>query len=251
MNPLRALLLSFMLMLTAGAAEPALTTTRHAIVWDALEKTVAAKPGDGAADFEFKATNTSTHTVTITAARPSCGCTVVELPATPWDLGPGASGVLKATIDFAGKQGFLVKSIAIESSEGVQTLILRVDIPPADETERLRNRELASKNRQAVFRGGCASCHVVPGIEKQGEALFVGVCGVCHISSRRGSMVPDLFTAREHRDAAWWRAWITDGKDGTLMPGFAESHGGPLSSAQIDSLVEFALAELPTEPRKN
>jgi mono/diheme cytochrome c family protein len=237
--------------LFAAAAENAPASDRHPIAWDAVEKTVVAKPGDGAADFAFTANNTSNRAVTITAARPSCGCTVVELPATPWVLAPGASGVLKATVDFAGKDGFLTKSIAIESSEGAQTLFLRVDIPPPDETERLRNRALAGKNRQAIFLGACASCHVVPGIDKRGEALFAGVCGVCHVSSRRASMVPDLFTARDHRDAAWWRAWITDGKDGTLMPGFAEKNGGSLSTEQIDSLVEFALAKLPTEPRKN
>ena len=64
-------------------------------------------------------------------------------------------------------------------------------------------------------------------------------------------MVPDLLVARDQRDAAWWRGWITDGKDGTLMPAFGKTHDGPLTDAQIDSLVEFALSHLPTEARTN
>ena len=34
------------------------------------------------------------------------------------------------------------------------------------------------------------------------------------------------------------------------MPAFAQSQGGPLTDQQIESLIEFALASLPTQPRK-
>jgi hypothetical protein len=64
-------------------------------------------------------------------------------------------------------------------------------------------------------------------------------------------MVPDLLIARERRDSAWWQRWIAEGKEGTLMPAFAQARGGPLTEAQVASLVEFALSHLPTEPRKN
>jgi mono/diheme cytochrome c family protein len=81
--------------------------------------------------------------------------------------------------------------------------------------------------------------------------LFRAACEVCHTASHRASMVPDLLVAREHRDASWWRAWITEGKSGSLMPAFAQKNGGPLTEAQIASLVEFALTHLPTEARGN
>jgi mono/diheme cytochrome c family protein len=77
------------------------------------------------------------------------------------------------------------------------------------------------------------------------------MCGVCHLAGHRASMVPDLLVAREPRDAAWWTKWITEGKEGSLMPAFALQQGGPLSRSQIVSLVDFALANLPTEPPKN
>ena len=64
-------------------------------------------------------------------------------------------------------------------------------------------------------------------------------------------MVPDLKVARAVRDAAFWEKWIGEGKEGSLMPGFARKHGGPLSPEQIASLVEYALTRLPTAPARN
>ena len=52
----------------------------------------------------------------------------------------------------------------------------------------------------------------------------------------------------EKRDAAYWRKWIAEGKEQTLMPAFHEKHGGPLSETQVESLVTFVLKNFPTEP---
>ncbi len=235
---------------SAMAADRPDANRPHPITWDAMEKTVVAKTGDSAAAFVFTAINTSDRPVTISAVRPSCGCTVVELPTIPWVLAPGASGSLPATVDFTGKDGTLTKSLFIETSAGPQTLTLRVKLPPMDENVRQKNQEAARADRQAVFRGGCVQCHVIPALGKTGEDLFRAACLNCHTPTGRASMVPDLFTARTHRDAAWWRTWISDGRDGTLMPAFAKPRG-ILTKAEIDSLVAFALKQLPTEPRTN
>jgi hypothetical protein len=64
-------------------------------------------------------------------------------------------------------------------------------------------------------------------------------------------MVPDLTVAKEKRDAAWWTRWIEEGRAGTLMPGFAKKHGGPLSETQVESLVEYLLENFAAEPKKN
>ena len=245
MKSLRLILVLVCSVLIATAAE------KSALVWDAIEKTIEPRFGDGAAELVFKATNTSDHAVTIEQVRPSCGCTVVDLPATPWMLAPGASGLLRATVDFSGKEGVLTKSLFVTSTEGAQTLLIHVKIPAMDEAMRLRNQRAAQANRQAVFRGDCASCHAAPAAQKTGGELFQAACEICHFPSRRASMVPDLLVARSHRDEGWWRTWIADGREGTLMPGFAEKRGGPLTDAQIDSPVEFALSHLPTEPRTN
>ena len=235
----------------AWAAEKPADAAPHPLVWDAMEKTVTARPGDGAADFVFKATNTSAQPVTITEVQPSCGCTVVDLPRTPWVLAPGASGSLTATVEFNGKDGDLTKSLFVDSSAGMQTLTMHIKIPVPDEAARERNRKLALADRQTVFRGDCAACHAAPAAHKTGEELFQAACLVCHATTHRASMVPDLLVARGQRDAAWWRTWIAEGREGTLMPAFSEKRGGPLTDAQVDSLVEFALSHLPTESRTN
>src|SRR4051812_24247819 len=118
MRWLRQLLFLFAPAACALAAEPVEPRSPDPIVWDKLEKTVVARLGDSAADFQFTATNTSAREVTIISARPSCGCTLVDLPVSPWVLAPGASGVLRATVDFSGKEGLLQKSIAVTSTAG-------------------------------------------------------------------------------------------------------------------------------------
>ena len=50
------------------------------------------------------------------------------------------------------------------------------------------------------------------------------------------------------RDHAYWLNWITYGRPGSLMPAFGEKDGGPLTKEQIDSLVEYLLANFPKGP---
>ncbi len=214
-----------------------------------MEKSLDVKPEDGAANFAFTATNTSDKPVEIAAVTPSCGCTVAEMPRRPWILAPGEKGSFTATVDFRGKTGKFSKSIFVASPPGTQMLHVTVNIPDTPEAARERNRQMASMDRQAVFRGECATCHVTPALGKVGEDLFRAACTICHLASPRATMVPDLLVAREPRDAAFWRKWIEDGKEGSLMPGFAQRNQGPLSEAQITSLIAFALERLPTQPR--
>jgi mono/diheme cytochrome c family protein len=236
----------FFVARVVAAPEPA-----SPLVWDAMEKTLEVKPGDGAADFEFHVTNKSDRPVEIIEVRPSCGCTVAEMPSKPWILAPGANGSFRGTIDFRGKHGKVSKSLFVNSSAGTQVLGIVVNLPEkAPSVSRDMNQALAAHDRQAVFKGDCASCHAAPAQGKKGGELFVAVCGVCHMAEHRASMVPDLMVAREPRDAEFWRKWISEGKEGTLMPAFAKAHDGPLTDEQIASLVEFALKGLPTQPRK-
>jgi cytochrome c553 len=233
----------------ASAGEPAQPS--HALVWDAMEKIHTAKPGEERATFEFTVTNSSDRVVAIGEIQPSCGCTVAELPATPWVLAPKARGSFKATMEFLGRDGTVSKTLTVSSTEGGQTLTVTVKIPEPDPAMRQRNQELAKSDRQAVFRNDCASCHVTPTVGKEGAALFAAACTICHTDEKhRASFVPDLWSVREKRDARYWAKWIGEGKEGTLMPAFAKQHGGPLSDEQIDSLVTFALRHLPTEPEK-
>ena len=243
-------LLLLLLPLRFVAAEPA-AAKPHPLSWDAMSKSVDAKAGEEVATFQFTATNASKDPVEISGIQPSCGCTVAEMPSRPWVLAPGASGSFTAMVDFRGKHGQFMKTIFVYSPAGTQNLTVTVNIPESAMGTRDRNQQVASLNRQAVFQGDCASCHVAPTVGKMGAELFHTACAICHEAEHRASMVPDLMLARERRDAAYWQRWISEGKEGTLMPAFAKRHQGPLTDEQILSLVEYALARLPTEPRTN
>lgn len=101
------------------------------------------------------------------------------------------------------------------------------------------NIQNALADRQAVFKGECATCHVDKGVGKLGAELYAASCGICHEAEHRAAMVPDLKVPRSPRDLAFWQKWITEGKAGTLMPAFAATHGGPLTQEQADSLAAY------------
>jgi mono/diheme cytochrome c family protein len=223
----------------------------HPLVWDAMQKAAAPKFEDGVARFEFHVTNTSSRPVIVRYVQASCGCTTVDAPRMPWTLAPGARGTVKAAVDFLGKEGEIAKDLLIGTVEGTQRLVMVIQVPPMDPGMRERNQALAAANRQAVFKGQCASCHAAPAESRFGSDLFEAVCAICHQSKHRAAMVPDLGLAKEKRDAAWWTRWIAEGRPGTLMPGFAKKEGGPLSDHQIESLVEYLLTTFPAEPKKN
>lgn len=259
LKSLRCLSTAILAALAIGAAEsprgPTIPSVEprvpHALLWDAMEKSVDVPPGVTEVDLEFAVRNQSDGPVAITELLPSCGCTTAALPASPWVLAPGAKGSFRATVDVRGKQGKFSKVIHVNSTAGVQMLGLVINLPEdTDANRRQRNQAASLSNRQGVFQGDCASCHVAPIGDKTGRELFHAACGICHSASPRAAMVPDLLVAREPRDGAYWRRWIAEGRAGTLMPAFARSQGGPLSEAQVESLIAFALQTLPSAPEK-
>lgn len=220
--------------------------------WDAISKTLNVAPGDTEATVVYSVTNVSSSEVTIKAVRPSCGCTVAKLPKSPWVLAPNESGQLEATIDLRGKRGTLNKYLSVDTSVGMKmlTFVVIVPDPPAAAADmRTRNVMTSMADRQAVFKGDCARCHVQPTAGKRGEPLFRTACAICHESLHRATMVPDLAAVKTQKDRDYWRSWITQGKPGTLMPAFAYSEGGVLSQEQIESLVAFLTSDFARQSR--
>ena len=234
-----------------GSRMTASVNAAHPLVWDSMEKSAEAEPGNPVAEFTFSVTNKAAAATEITEIRASCGCTVLKVPSTPWVLPAGTSGSFTAQVDFRGKSGKCSKTVFVNSPAGMQMLRVTINIPETPESARERNRQMASVDRQAVFRGECASCHATPTEGKEGEALFQKACAICHSASPRASMVPELFTGSGSHDVAYWRKWISEGREGSLMPAFAQKNDGPLTDAQIASLIEFALNRRPTQPGKN
>lgn len=217
--------------------------------WDATEKEILAKPEDLDLTYSFTLTNVSQTNVTINWVRPSCGCTVAKLPSTPWKLQPGEGGHIDFNLDIRGKSGTLAKYVSIDTSHGQKLLLLKAVIPqravnPAMDS-RMKNMQLAMTDRQVVFRGDCASCHATPTVGKKGEELYTAACAICHDAPHRASMVPDLRALKKATGPDYWAFWIANGKPGTLMPGFAKAHGGPLDEEQIRSLADFMFERFP------
>jgi mono/diheme cytochrome c family protein len=241
--------------------------TPGALVWDADQKETTLPAGQLNASFTFHFTNVSSSEAIINSVRTSCGCTTAKLPPMPWRLPPGTNASFEVNLNVAGKFGTVMKSVTVDSTAGVKTLLVKAEVPNPQaqpvamapsgishpnamesDAERLRNQQMALADRQAVFKGDCAVCHVRPGDGKLGQALFDGVCGVCHEAEHRASMVPDLKSLPHATDADHWRAWISFGRVGSLMPSFAQSQGGPLTDQQIESLVDYLVKSHPSKP---
>ena len=224
-----------------------------ALAWDSVLKEYQAKAGETEAKFSFALTNVSATNVTIQSVHTSCGCTAAKLPQQPWLLAPGDHGEIGVTVDLRGKFGTITKTATISSSVGQIPLTVRIMIPPADPTarnnmgDRTRNLQVAAADRQAVFRGDCATCHVTPTLGKTGHALFDAACGICHEGQNRASMVPDLRALNKPTDHAYWLQWISAGREGSLMPAFALNKHGILTEDQIKSLADYLDGEFRLE----
>ena len=221
--------------------------------WDGLIKATNATSNQGFARFTFTFTNISADNVTILGVYPSCGCTTAELPPAPWTLSSGQQGRLKLSVNLQGMVGTVFKSVTFITDKGRKDLLQRINIlppvsPQMTQTDRARNLTVALADRQAVFRGNCASCHAKDVEGKYGQPLFDAVCAICHEAVPRASMVSDLHNLKEPTtNLEFWRNWIASGKVGTLMPAFAKSQGGPLDEAQIASLAAYLNSTIPSD----
>jgi mono/diheme cytochrome c family protein len=156
-------------------------------------------------------------------------------------------------MNLAGKFGTVFKTITVNSDKGWKMLTIKTTIQPPVATamtgaDRDRNTLLAKADRQAVFKGDCAHCHVEPVIGKMGKDLFTAACGICHEAEHRATMVPDLHALAHETNAEFWKTWTAHGKVGSLMPAFAQNDGGPLSDQQIASLVDYLVKAIPSRP---
>lgn len=240
-------------------AAPAIPA-KPAIAWDSESKEYSARPNETNAHFTFFLTNISPAGVVVNGVQTSCGCTVAQLPSQPWNIAPGAGGPIQVNVDLRGKSGTIVKTVTVNSSDGMKPLTVRVNIPqPTGATptnpaftvgDRAGNQQMALADRQAVFKGDCARCHVEPARGKLGKELYVTACGICHDAEHRATMVADLQAPKTPRDINYWQQWVAFGKPGTLMPAFASENGGPLTKEQVNSLVVYLNETFPKAPKQ-
>jgi mono/diheme cytochrome c family protein len=221
------------------------------LVFDSNLKEYVAKPGDTIAEFEFAITNVGPTAITINSVHASCGCTMPKLPPMPWVLVPGTNGSFQATVDMRGKAGTFQKTITLDTTDGLKMVSVKCVLPnngaaiPGVDA-RTRNMQLASADRQIVFRNDCAACHSTPAAGKKGEALYTAACAICHEAEHRAALVTDLHALKQVPTEAYWDAWIRNGKIGTMMPAFHKDQGGPLDDEQIASLVSYLMTDFKT-----
>lgn len=221
------------------------------LAWDAEMKEATVAHTQAVAELVFYFTNVSPSEVSINNVGTSCGCTVPRLPTLPWKIPAGTSAVLPVAMSVAGKSGMVFKTLTINTDKGWKMLSVKTTIkPPPPQMSpggREQNQLLAKADRQAVFKGDCASCHVEKAIGKMGKDLFEAACSICHEAEHRATMVPDLHALKTETNAEYWKAWVEFGKEGSLMPAFAQKHGGPLSDQQIASLVDYLVKAIPSK----
>lgn len=240
-----------------AASQP--TLPPHAIAWDAESKEKDAKAGEISIPFTFWLTNVSTSEVLINSVRTSCGCTVARLPAQPWHIPPGEGGPIEVTVNIQGKSGKIVKSVTIDSNAGAKNLLVTVNTPApqavaaaapnpaALQMDRLRNMMISKSNRQATLQGSCAACHASPAVGKLGRELYATACSICHNAEHRATDVPDLQALNKPADAPYWKQFITEGKQNSMMPAFAREQGGFLTPEQVASLVAYLVGDFRME----
>lgn len=250
---LRGRSLALLLCAVLWPPAPSLAQTTSALAFDATFREVGATPGVMKYPFAFWATNISTSPLVITQVLSSCGCAIASHPTLPWRLAPGESGRIDALVDITNRQMVSIQTLTVHATAGSQVLTLRVNIPPPPQLApaaeiRLRNRARAAADRKAVFRNDCARCHLDPAFGRTGRALYASVCALCHEAGTRAPMVPDLRAVNPANDLERWRGFIKFSKSRSLMPAFAQSEGGPLTDAQVDSLAAFLSRDLRQEP---
>ena len=222
------------------------------LIWDSLLKSTEAAADQAEAHFDFNFTNVSPGKVVIVSVHPSCGCTTAQLPPMPWLVEAGTSGQIGITVDLKGKSGTLFKTVNVATEKGFLTLSVRITIlppvvPVMTDADRARGLAAAKVDRQAVFQGDCAACHVKPGVGKYGKALYDVSCGICHEAEHRATMVKDLHDIKTPTNEDFWRTWIMHGKPGSLMPAFSTAEGGPLNDVQIASLAAYLNTAIPSK----
>jgi mono/diheme cytochrome c family protein len=215
-----------------------------ALRWDKTEQRQSIRQRRDPAFFEFTMTNVSDEPVLIENIILSCGCTTVEGKEFPYTVPPKASETIKIRMTMVGRSGSLTKSVLVKSGEITWMLLVTTEILNAEGKvvdTRAKNLEIAKADRQAVFKGDCASCHAAYAKDQHGYALYLGACAICHDAKHRASMVPDLkkVDSSMKTDPDYWRGHIRDGKANTLMPAFAIKNEGILTEKQVESLVKY------------
>ncbi len=199
---------------------------------------------DGKVSFDWTFANDGDAPLEIVGTRPACGCTAAVQDGKP--VPPGGRGTLRVTFDPAGLHGSVRKSLAVSSNDPENPrvlLTLRADVIPIE--RKRKPGEHPPTAGRSLLVGECAACHASPASGREGRDLFASVCGMCHgadgAGGPHGPSLRDPQYLASHDDKTLTTA-ISYGTANPSMPGFLDVMGGPLSQAQVDSIVRWLRA---------
>lgn len=196
-------------------------------------------PTDSKAEHTFYVYNTGGKKLLIDRVDTTCGCTVAEISKK--QVSPGEFTRIKVTLDTSIKLGKVKKKITVISNDPKQPalkLFLTGNVLP----QMKGHERIAVKDPLVLFKGECATCHVMKGKGKSGKALFQADCAMCHGLNAQGGVAPSLLEKDYSEGPALThiRTVIENGAShNPEMPPFAQAKGGPLNPEEIDSLVVF------------
>lgn len=192
----------------------------------------------------YRLTNNGNEPLRIYDLIPSCGCTTAHIDKNV--INPGEQAVVSVVMDTHGKTGRIQKEILVRSNAvnapGFK-LILKVKVQNHPAPGQIMN-----DNQGNIFTGNCRSCHYDPAHGKTGALLYGSICQTCHgpAAVDDGLFHPgrqlnvSFLESKSPSELFKLIAWGTpDSMRISMMPGFIDRAGGPLSKNQVNSLVKY------------
>jgi len=112
---------------------PSVPLPNGILAFDEEMKQTIVRAGEKEAHFVFKISNASQKSLTIERVETSCGCTVAQLPQTPWTLKPHEKGDIRVTMNVLGLTGKSARDVSVFTSQGYKVLKVEASMLPAEE----------------------------------------------------------------------------------------------------------------------
>lgn len=231
--------LAVLLALPWGAT-PALADTGPRIALDHREFHFGRVTQGKVVTHRFPFSNVGDAELVIDDVSTPCGCTAV-LPDKS-RLMPGESSYIEVDYDSSARSGEVTRVITVVSNDSVEPE-LTLEVTASVDASMHEGFE----SGETLFGPKCGKCHYDPNLDLSGQELYESACWFCHGKWRQGNTAMPLGAYTPDR-ADYLRHTIANGLPGTEMPGFHRSKGGPLTDAQIDSLLDVLYKQPPEAP---
>ena len=144
-------------------------------------------------------------------------------------LGPGERGKINVSVDIRGKTGRISKTVQVYANDPINP-VTKLTV-----TMYIKDRvHMDQYKAMEIFSEKCRGCHIDQGKGKTGWDLFKADCFMCHNAGKNTSL-----TGMSKKPRDYLLRVIRQGLDNTVMPGWDTKADGPLSEAEIKSLIDL------------